>query len=61
MFSLKLSKQKKRTITAIIVAIMFVLIVTPFGNKGSKSELPVDENISVFLSNLKDGNINKLY
>lgn len=60
MFSLKLSKQKKRTIIAIIVAIMFVLIVTPFGNKGSKSELPVDENISVFLSNLKDGNINKL-
>lgn len=60
MFSLKLSKQKKRTITAIIVAIMFVLIVIPFGNKDSKSELPVDENISVFLSNLKDGNINKL-
>lgn len=60
MFSLKLSKQKKITLAVILLAIILIVVVTPFSDNGKKSELPVDENISVFLSNLKDGSINKL-
>lgn len=60
MFSLKLGKRTTTAFGVILLTIVVIILITPINKKSGKSELPVDENISTFLSNLKDGHINKL-
>ena len=61
MLSLKLSNKKKQTILIIVLTILCIVVLAPRGNKDYfKSELPMDESISEFLSSFKDSKLSEI-